>query len=62
MVVDSGWSQRWPDPEAVLNFDAEGVRRFPGVGKEAAQLLVERGVKGVGVDTMSLDVGGERCV
>ena len=59
VLIDSGWSSRWPHAEAVLNMDAGGVRRFPGVGGEAARMLVERGVRGVCVDTMSLDVGGD---
>lgn len=30
---------------------------FPGIGLAAAQLLIDRGVKGVGIDTASLDPG-----
>ncbi len=31
--------------------------RFPGVSPDAASLLVERGVAGVGIDTASIDPG-----
>ena len=57
LLMDSGWTARWPDPAKVLNFDADGVRRFPGFSREGAAVLVERGVKGLAVDTMSLDCG-----
>jgi kynurenine formamidase len=30
---------------------------FPGIGREAAELLAARGVSGVGIDTASLDPG-----
>jgi kynurenine formamidase len=51
--VRSGWSQRWSDPDAFRN----GMQ-FPAISKEAADLLVnERGVVGIGVDTLSVDNG-----
>jgi kynurenine formamidase len=30
---------------------------FPGIGRDAAQLLVARGVAGIGIDTLSVDAG-----
>jgi kynurenine formamidase len=56
-LVRSGWSTRWTDASAFRN-DADGVMRFPAVSSEAAQILIEdRGVVGIGVDTLSADNG-----
>jgi kynurenine formamidase len=52
-MVRSGWGARWSDPEAFRN-----TMRFPAISAAAAnQLVVERGVVGVGVDTLSADNG-----
>ncbi len=54
----SGWDARWSDPAAFRNADAEGVQHYPGFSAEAATFLIEnRNIHGVGVDTLSLDVG-----
>ena len=54
----SGWDQRWSDPEAFRNADEQGVQHYPGFSPEAAAFLVEqRDIRGVGVDTLSLDIG-----
>lgn len=54
----SGWDQRWSDPEAFRNADAKGVQHYPGFSAEAATFLVEqRDIRGIGVDTLSLDIG-----
>jgi kynurenine formamidase len=55
-LVRSGWSRRWIDPAAFLN-DTDGVMRFPAVSSEAARLLIDRGVVGIGIDTLSADNG-----
>ena len=57
VLLNSGWTQRWPDAKAVLNFDDAGVRHFPGYSVEAAELLLQLGVVGLAVDTMSIDYG-----
>ena len=55
--MNSGWDRRIGDSEAFLNADAKGMH-FPGFSLEAAQFLTEeRDIVGVGVDTLSLDVG-----
>jgi kynurenine formamidase len=60
VVVRTGWASRWPDwneyygsetPEDVTTL------HFPGVAPEAATVLVERAVAGVGLDTASIDYG-----
>ena len=58
VAMNSGWDQRVGDSQAFLNADAEAVLHFPGFSVEAAQFLIEeRDIVGVGVDTLSLDVG-----
>ncbi len=42
------------------NADASGAMRFPGFRPDTAPLLLERGVAGVAVDTLSLDHGSSR--
>lgn len=54
----SGWEARWDDAEAFRNADEDGVQHYPGFGGEAsAFLLEERDIAGIGVDTLSLDIG-----
>jgi kynurenine formamidase len=54
----SGWESRVNDPDAFKNADANGVYHFPGFGIEAVEwLLANRRITGIGVDTMSLDIG-----
>lgn len=58
VAMYSGWESRVDDPEAFINLDADGVQHYPGIGPDAATFLVEeRDVVGVGVDTVSLDIG-----
>ncbi|MCA9699972.1 MAG: cyclase family protein, partial [Myxococcales bacterium] len=58
VVANSGWWQRWSEPESYLNTDAEGIMRFPGFSAEAVDFLLEsREVLGIGVDTLSTDIG-----
>lgn len=60
----SGWSKRWPDRATYLGSaaldDPRGLH-FPGFSEEAARFLVEkRMVRGVGIDTASIDPGPSR--
>ncbi len=56
VLLHSGWGKRWHDAGTYLNKDAEGVLHFPGFGGEAARFLVhERGVRTLGLDTLSAD-------
>lgn len=57
VIMNSGWADRWPDLTAFLNEDFGGTKHFPGFSVEAAQLLLERKVVGIGIDTFSLDAG-----
>ena len=63
VLLRTGWGRFWPDAKAYLGDDTPGDAsklRFPSYGEEAAQLLVERGVAGLGVDTASIDYGPSR--
>lgn len=56
VLVRTGWlAERWHDPARYANADAAGALRHPGVHPDAARLLVDRGVAGVGIDTLSPD-------
>ncbi len=56
VLVRTGWAaDRWSDPARYANADAQGVLRHPAVHPDTARLLVERGVAGMGIDTLSVD-------
>ncbi|XXT19359.1 cyclase family protein [Sorangium sp. So ce429] len=57
VLIRTGWGARWSDRARYLNQDAKGVMHFPGVSVEASRYLRERGVRGVGIDTLSTDPG-----
>lgn len=57
VILNSGWHRKFGTPEAYINQDADGVMHFPGYSKEAAGLLLERDVAGIGIDTLSIDAG-----
>ena len=63
VMVRTGWSKLWPDAKTYLGSDIPGDTanlHFPGVSPEAAEVLVERGVAVVGIDTASIDHGPTR--
>jgi kynurenine formamidase len=57
VILNTGWYKRFGSQEQYANLDEDGVMHFPGYGKDAAELLVERNVVGIGIDTLSLDHG-----
>ena len=61
VLLETGWSARWPDRKSYLGDDTPGDAsrlHFPSYGKEAAEFLVrERKVGALGVDTASIDYG-----
>ncbi len=58
VCMHSGWESRVGDVARYRNADAGGTMHFPGFSPEAARWLVnERRVAGIGVDTLSLDIG-----
>jgi kynurenine formamidase len=60
VIIHTGWHKRFDDPPRYLNQDAEGVMHFPGCSLEAAALLLERDVVGIGIDTLSVDHGASK--
>lgn len=60
ILLRTGWSSRWPDEARYRNEDAQGVMHSPGFSVEAAQMLIERGAVGLGIDTLSIDYGASK--
>jgi kynurenine formamidase len=57
-LLRTGWSHRSGDPGAYQNRDAAGRLHFPAFALDAVQTLVrERGIAGIGIDTLSVDPG-----
>src|ERR1700675_2095139 len=71
VLLRTGWAARWPDVERYRNQEsgnadknradqqgtAQGKMHFPGFSAEAAKMLIERKVSGIGCDTLSADYG-----
>lgn len=57
VLIRTGWAARWSDEKAYRNADAAGVMHFPGLSVAASQLLRQRKVRAVGIDTLSTDPG-----
>ena len=55
----SGWAQRKASASSYAGSEGTTDLAFPGFGVEAARLLVERGVVGLGVDTLGIDPGSK---
>jgi kynurenine formamidase len=57
VLLRTGWASRWPDSKRYRNQDQQGKMHFPGFSLEAAKMLIEREVSGLGCDTLSVDYG-----
>jgi len=60
VIFRTDWGKFWPDRKQYLGSDVKGDianLHFPGISREAAELLVERKINGVGIDTASMDHG-----
>lgn len=62
VLVRTGWAERWPDVDTYLGTARKGpeavtLLHFPGIGADAAELLADRQVAAVGIDTASVDHG-----
>ena len=60
VLLRTGWATRWPDARRYRNQDQQGKMHFPGFSPEAARILVERKVSGLGCDTLSVDYGASQ--
>lgn len=52
----TGWDRYLLEHELYIG-PASGPPRFPGLAPSAARLLVERGVRGIGIDTLGIEPG-----
>ncbi len=52
VIFYTGWSKHWNTPEKYRNNLV-----FPSVHEDTAKLLVERNIAGLGIDTLSADIG-----
>lgn len=57
VLLRTGWASRWPDAVRYRNQDAAGTMHFPGFAPDAVRIFMDRGVSGIGCDTMSVDPG-----
>jgi len=57
VILNTGWHKRFVNPKRYINMGDDKVMHFPGFGPDSAELLVERDVAGIGIDTLSLDHG-----
>ena len=58
----TGWGAYWHDKKKYLGTDQLGDvahLHFPGISKEAAAYLMKKQIKGLGIDTASMDPGIE---
>lgn len=50
VIVKTGWAKFWSNPEKYRNNHV-----FPSISLEAAEIMLERGVSALGIDTLSPD-------
>jgi kynurenine formamidase len=54
----TGWEEHWGSQERYRNEQSDGLTHYPGFSLEAVEFLVNaRHVVGLGIDTMSVDIG-----
>jgi len=57
LLAHTGWSDRFTNSKDYINFDKDKIMQFPGYAPATADVLIDRKIKGVGIDTLSLDHG-----
>ena len=58
VMAYTGWDERWNSPKDFRNEQSDHLTHYPGFSLEAAEFLVKtRDVVGLGIDTMSVDIG-----
>ena len=60
VLLRTGCARYWPNAALYRGIDSRGIMHFPGFSVEAAQLLIERRVSGIGADAMSVDCGASK--
>lgn len=53
VIGNTGWGRYWSDRDAFRNADAEGKMHFPTFELKTVEILMERGIKGLGIDTLT---------
>lgn len=56
VIIYTGWCHRWENAAAYRNVNEQGIMRFPTVSADAAQLLLNRNINGIAIDTLSPDL------
>lgn len=58
VMAYTGWDELWNSQKSFRNEQADHLTHYPGFSLEAAKFLVQtREVVGLGIDTMSVDIG-----
>ena len=60
VLFRTGWSAHWGNKKRYMGTDKPGDvagLHFPGIAPASAKLLLERRIRGVGIDTASIDYG-----
>ena len=58
VIAYTGWDRWWSEQERFRNQQSDGLTHYPGFSLEAAQVLAQSWeVVGLGIDTMSVDIG-----
>ncbi len=61
VFLHTGWGRFWDNYDRFKNQEVGGAMHFPGYSPDAARILVtERKVRGLGIDTLSIDTGTSR--
>ncbi|MBS1840480.1 MAG: cyclase family protein [Acidobacteria bacterium] len=60
VILRTGWTSRWPDVQRYRNTDTKGEMHFPGFSVDAAKILLDRKISGLGCDTLSIDPGNSK--
>jgi kynurenine formamidase len=58
VMAYTGWDSRWSSQKDFRNLESDNLPHFPGFALETVKFLVKtREVVGIGIDTMSVDIG-----
>lgn len=57
IIFHTTWSRYWFDVKKYRNEDKNGTMHFPGISPDTAELLINRNIAGIGIDTLSPDGG-----
>lgn len=57
VLLHTGWDGRYTDSARYVETAEDGSWHWPGVSGDAAELLADRNVRGVGIDSIGLDGG-----